>query len=276
MAENQTPNIGETPCEGKTFPTIESKKGTKKHFIKEYAKNRPLNGKEVANLASKIDTTPNYVHKVLSLARTEGKKIRGRKGRIFAHGKAYFGFAVMPDTAAMLTAPIVNGKTGMKQIGFKRLNPCSCQIHVNGKIVIWPYSTGWKEWLTNEFMRHGWTQSIAKFVVDQAIIHFDTIETGTKPLDSSFLPGEFRIEADWGITIVRDNTPEKGVLELKLDIPKMQHFLGLPEIQKRLAVIEQGSVTLNQSYKSVVALLLTLDKRWESIYKDLFESGRSE
>ena len=51
---------------GKHLPTSTSKKTTKKHFIKEYAKNRPLNAKEIANLANKIGTTPNYVHKILS------------------------------------------------------------------------------------------------------------------------------------------------------------------------------------------------------------------
>jgi hypothetical protein len=173
----------------------------------------------------------------------------------------------MPDTAAMLTAPIVNTKTGMKQIGLKGINPCSCQIHSNGRIVIWAHSIGWKEWLTQEFIRFGWKLNVAKYVVDQAVIHISTIEAGVKPLDASFLPKELNLETEWGVAIVRDNTPEEGVLEVKLDIPKMQQFLGLPEIQKRLAIIEQGSVTLNQAYKTIVALLLTLDKRWENVYK---------
>jgi hypothetical protein len=258
--------IGEKST-GKLLPTTEGQKRTKKHFIMEYAKNRPASALEIAN---KAQTTTNYVYKVLSQIKKPSKIIRGRNGRIFAHGKAYFGFAVMPDTALMLDAPVVNHKTGMKQIGFKKINPCSCQIHSNGKIVIWAHSIGWKEWLVNEFMHYGWSANVARFVVEQAIIHYSTLEAGVKPLDSSFLPAELCIEAEWGLAIVRDNTPEKGVLEIKLDIPKMQHFLGLPEIQKRLAVIEQGSVMLNQAYKSVVALLLTLDSRWETIYKSLY------
>ena len=181
----------------------------------------------------------------------------------------------MPDTAALLSAPIVNNRTGMKQIGFKGINPVSCQIHSNGRIIIWPHSTGWKDWLSSEFMRFGWSANIAKFVVEEAKINFCTIEAGTKPIDSSFLPTELNIEAEWGVALVRDNTPEKGVLEIKLDIPKMQHFLGLPEIRKRLAVIEQGSVTLNQTYKTVVALLLTLNKQWEGISKLFYDEKES-
>jgi hypothetical protein len=182
---------------------------------------------------------------VRSQARKPSKDIRGRNGRIFAHGKSYFGWTVMPDTVALLLAPVLNHRTGMKQIGYKGVNPCSCQIHPNGRIIIWPHSTGWKEWLTSEFIRLGWSSNVARFVVDQAMIQFSSIEAGTKPIDPTFLPEELFIEAEWGVAIVKDNTPEKGVLEVKFDIPKMQHFLGLPEIRKRLTVIEQGSITLN-------------------------------
>ena len=250
----------------KDLPTSQGKKRTKKQFILDYAKNRPISALEVAN---KIDTSPSYVWKVLSQERSLGKKLRGRKGRIFAHGKFYYGWTVMPDTAALLQAPVINPRTGMKQIGYKRVNPCSCQIHPNGRIIIWPHSTGWKEWLTSEFIRLGWKVNVARFVVDQAMIQFSSIEAGAKPIDPTFLPEELFIEAEWGVAIVKDNTPEKGVLEVKFDIPKMQHFLGLPEIRKRLQVIEQGSVTLNQTYRTVVALLLSQNNHWEDIIKFL-------
>jgi hypothetical protein len=267
MAESQTGDnsLANKQHKGKILPTIQSNKYTKKHFIKEYAKNRPLNAIEIANLANKIVTTPNYVHKVLSIARTEGKMLRGRKGRIFVHGKSYFGWSVMPDTASMLLAPVLNSRTGMKQIGYKGVNPCSCQIHSNGRIIIWPHSTGWKEWLISEFIRYGWTAEMARFVVEQALIQFSSIEGGAKPIDPTFLPETLFIEAEWGVALVKDNTPEKSVLEVRFNIPRMHHFLGLPEIRKRLAVIEQGSVTLNQAYKSVVALLLQQNRQWEAL-----------
>jgi hypothetical protein len=242
----------------KGLPTTKGKKNTKKAYILEYHENNPW--ATALEIARKINTTQSYVWKVISNARKPSKEIRGRKGRIFAHGKSYYGWTVMPDTAAMLLAPVINSRTGMKQIGYKGVNPCSCQIHSNGRIIIWPHSTGWKEWLTSEFIRLGWSPNVARFVVAQASIHFSSIETGAKPVDPAFLPEEVYIEAEWGVAIVRDNSPEKGVLEVKIDIPKMQHFLGLPEIRKRLAVIEQGSVTLNQSYRTIVALLLSIER----------------
>jgi hypothetical protein len=257
----------------KDLPTFQGKKGTKKQFIIEYAKNRPISALE---LAKKIDTTPSYVWKVLSQERNLGKKLRGRKGRIFAHGKAYYGWSVMPDTAAMLMAPVINPRTGMKQIGYKRVNPCSCQIHPNGRIIIWPHSTGWKEWLTSEFIRLGWNANITRFVLDQAMIQFSSLEAGTKPIDPTFLPETLFIETEWGVALVKDNTPEKGVLEVRFDIPKMQHYLGLPEIRKRLAVIEQGSITLNQTYKTVVALLLSQNNYWENIIKRLINQREGD
>ena len=39
----------------------------------------------------------------------------------------------------VLVAPVVNVRTGMKQVGFEgRGDPCSCQIHGNGHFIIWP------------------------------------------------------------------------------------------------------------------------------------------
>jgi len=244
----------------KDLLTTKGKKTTKKHFIIAYAKNRPASALEIAN---KVHTTPNYVWKVLSQARKPSKDIRGRNGRIFAHGKAYYEWTVMPDTATMLNAPVLNQRTGMKQIGYKTVNPCSCQIHPNGHIIIWPHSSGWKEWLTKEFTRLGWKENVARFVVEQAKFHVNTIEAGIKPCDPTILPQELSIQTEWGAVFARDNSPEKGVIELKLSIPNMKRYLGLPEITKRLQVIEQGSVTLNQSYRTIVALLLSLEREWQ-------------
>ena len=182
----------------------------------------------------------------------------------------------MPDTAAMLKAPILNQRTGMKQIGYKTVNPCSCQIHPNGHIIIWPHSTGWKEWLTREFTRLGWKENISRFVVEQARLHISTVEAGVKPADPTLLPRELFIETEWGLVLVRDNSPEKGVLELKLSIPDMKRYLGLPEISKRLQVIEQGSITLNQTYRTIVALLLSWDRQWQNQNRALNESSKED
>jgi hypothetical protein len=227
--------------------------------IESHLNNPQLSAQEIAR---QFNTTPNYVWKVLSNARKPSKIIRGRNGRIFAHGKVYYEWSVMPDTVAMLKAPVINYKTGMKQIGYIRNgHPCSCQIHVNGHVIVWPHSTGWLEWLIGKFIDFGWKQAVAKYVVDQLRISCSTVEAGVKPRDSSFLPQEFSLETEWGFVLVRDNTPEKGVLEVKLSVPDMQRYLGLPEIKKRLDVIEQGSVTLNQSYKAIVALLVSMENQ---------------
>jgi hypothetical protein len=83
-------------------------------------------------------------------------------------------------------------------------------------------------------------------------------ECGVKPVDPCFLPKELCMETDWGLVVVRDDTPEKSVLELKLSIPDLKRYLGLPEIKKTLEVIEQGSLTHNQSHKTMEALLISL------------------
>jgi hypothetical protein len=165
----------------------------------------------------------------------------------------------MPDSVAKLTAPVINPKTGMKQIGFiKEGDPRSCQIHTNGHLIVWSHSVGWRDWLTMELIAFGWNRELAQFVVDQLMVSVEVAECGVKPVDPCFLPKELCLEMDWGLMIVRDDTPENGVLELKLSIPDMKRYLGLPEIKKTLEVIEQGSLTHNQSHKTIEALLISL------------------
>jgi hypothetical protein len=158
-----------------------------------------------------------------------------------------------------LKAPVINSRTGMKQIGsLKQSDPCSCQIHPNGHLIFWPHSSGWREWLSNQLTNYGWKNDLAQLITNQATLNVNVVEGGVKPGDPTFLPKDLLLQMEWGAVLVRDDTPEKGVLELKLSVPDMQRFLGLPDIKKRLEVIEQGSMTHAQSQKTIEALLISL------------------
>jgi hypothetical protein len=243
--------------DGKPLPTTQGKKKTKKYFILEYYKNIPYAiASEVAN---KINTTPSYVYKTLSEARKPSKNIRGRNGRIFAHGKVFYEWWVTSSALTILKAPVINSRTGMKQIGsLKQSDPCSCQIHANGHLIFWPHSNGWREWLSNQLTNYGWKNDLAQLITNQATLNVNVVEGGVKPGDPGFLPKDLYLETEWGVVLVRDDTPEKGVLEVKLSVPDMQRYLGLPDIRKRLEVIAQGSITHAQSQKTIEALLISL------------------
>jgi len=249
----------------KPLLTTKGQKRTKKYFILEYYKNRPTSALEVAN---RIHTSPGYVYKVRSQARKPSKDIRGRNGRIFAHGKVYYQWHVMAGSVAKLNAPVINQRTGMKQIGFiEKGDLCSCQIHPNGHLIVWPHSIGWQEWLVKQLAILGWTQELSRYIVDSLMVNVTVAECGVKPLDPCTLPKELSIKTLWGVAVVRDDTPEKGVLELKLSVPDLTRYLGLPEIKKTLDVIEQGALTHNQSHKTIEGLLI-------SLYRVLQEQGK--
>jgi hypothetical protein len=242
---------------GKDLPTTKGKKNTKKAYILEYYKNNPW--ATASEVARKIKTTQSYVWKVLSNARKPSKEIRGRSGRIFAHGKVFYEWYVMPTSVSVLKALVVNARTGMKQVGsLEQGEPCSCQVHANGHLIIWPRLNGWRDWLAEALTSCGWTAELSRLVVEQARINVSVVEGGVKPGDPSFLPKDFYLETEWGAVLVRDDTPEKSVLEVKLSIPDLQRYLGLPDIKKRLEVIEQGSLTHAQSQKAIEALLISL------------------
>lgn len=249
--------------DSKDLPTTKGKNSTKKAYILEYHKNNPW--ATAFEIARRINTTRSYVWKVLSNARKPSKEIRGRNGRIFAHGKVYYEWFVMPSSFESLNAPVANFRTGMKQIGsLEQRDPCSCQIHANGHLIIWARSNGWRDWLVGALTSCGWKKELSHLVVEQARLNVSVVEGGVKPLDPSFLPKDFYFETEWGAVLVRDDTPEKGVLELKLSIPDLQRYLGLPDIKKRLEVIEQGSLTHSQSQKAIEALLISLHRLLES------------
>jgi len=242
---------------GKDLPTTEGKLSNKKAFIIKYRTNNPQS--DASEIAQKIGTSVGYVWKVLSQARKTGKEIRGRSGRIFAHGKVFYEWWVTPSALTTLKATVINFRTGMKQIGsLKQSDPCSCQIHPNGHLIFWPHSNGWREWLSDQLTNYGWKNDLAQLITNQATLNVNVVEGGVKPGDPGFLPKDLYLETDWGVVLVRDDTPEKGVLELKLSIPDLNRYLGLPEIKKRLEVIEQGSLTHNQSHKTIEALLISL------------------
>jgi hypothetical protein len=247
---------------GKALPTTQGK-NTKKAYILEYCKNNPWS--KASEVAHKIGTTPGYVWKILSKSRKPSKEIRGRDSRIFAHGKLFYEWWVTPSSINVLNAPIVNDRTCMKQIGLIENNdPCSCQIYPNGHLIIWPRGVGWREWLSEKLQVFGWNRELSKLVVEQITLNANVIEGGVKPGDPVFLPNDLFLKTDWGAVLVRDNTPENGVLELKLSVPDLKSYLGLPEIRKKLEVIEQGSVTHAQSQKTIEALLISLLRVLES------------
>jgi hypothetical protein len=117
--------------------------------------------------------------------------------------------------------------------------------------------------LVEKFSSCGWSRENAKVVVDHAQLNVAVVEGGVKPRDPSFLPKDLYLETEWGVVLARDNSPERGVLELKISIPKMQKYLGIPEIAKRLEVIEQGFITIAQRQRAIEALLYALCKLQE-------------
>ena len=242
---------------GKFLPTMKGKECPKKAYIIKYRANNPQ--APAFEIAEKIKTTTGYVYKTLSEARKLSKDIRRRSGRIFAHGKIFRENWITQSLLSILKVPVINLRTGMQQIGsVKRGDPCSCQIHQNGHLIIWPRSSGWREWLVEELSAYGLSKEDARFIVENARLNVSVVEGGIKPGDPGFLPKDFYLETEWGAVLVRDDTPEKGVLELKLSVPDMQRYLGLPDIRKSLEVIEQGSLTHNQSHKTIEALLISL------------------
>lgn len=225
---------------------------SKRQLIVRYHRNSPeMTAKQIASM---LKTTEGYVYNVWNKSEVE----RPRRDRIFGvggHGRVWYENAVLVRQFKRLRAVVVNSRTGMKQIGFKdRGDPCSCQVHSNGKVIIFPHGLAWRPWLISEFQKAGWDSDLASLVVETTYLVVKELH-GAARVPKDFLPHDFYAKTDWGVVVVRDTSPYPNTFEMKLIVPDMQKYLGLPEIQQKLKAVEQGSVTMNQALRAILTVL---------------------
>lgn len=256
-----------------THHTFQSEKKTKADRIRHLKRNNPkITASEIAKI---VPTSVSYVENVLSTAKQSGEVKRRREERLYAvlHGSMFYRDEVMSEWYEELEAPIVNGKTGMKQVGFKeRGDPCSCQIHKNGGVVVFPHASDWREWLCDTLTKLGWDFGKSSLLVDNLVLQVVLAEGGVRIPDGYF-PESFHLETHWGVLVVRDNSPTKNMLELKLSVPDLDRYLGLPEIKMQMDLLHKGSMTNNQLLRRNTALLLQLASKLAQWRND-FESAK--
>jgi hypothetical protein len=222
-----------------------------------------------SEIAQKVKTSVGYVYNVISDDRKSARVSpeRGGSGRSFggvSRGLSYFEDVVLSEWVRELRAPVVNRRTGMKQIGFKNNgDPCSCQFHRNGRVIIFPHALGWQEWLVDELVGCGWSRGKAELLVRNCQFTVKVIEAGVK-VPEGCLPKTLMLKTNWGFMLVKDDSPTKNTLEIKLSVPDLQRYLGLPEIRRDLQLLIQGGLTHNQLLRAVVALLLKQRRGGES------------
>ena len=211
----------------------------KDDIIKFHANNTNIKSKEIA---FKYKTTPAYVYNCISKHRKSNHTERWskcRSGGLSQHGLSFYEDHILPSWYDDLGVPVVNGKTGMKQIGSKGLgDPCSAQFHKSGKVIVYVHGIGWRYWLRGQLVKYGWDRDRGILLVDYGLkFEVCNIEISKAKSGRYLLPKGFRLETNWGFVICRDNTPEKGSLEMKVSVPNMKKYLGLSEIQKNQQLI---------------------------------------
>jgi hypothetical protein len=144
----------------------------------------------------------------------------------------------------------------MKQVGFKgKGDPCSLQLHRNGRAIVFPHALGWQDWLVDRLVECGWERSRGRLLVDNCRLTVKVLEAGVK-IPDGYLPKDLMIKTAWGFMLVRDDSPTKNTLEIKISVPDLERYLGLPEIKKDLQLLVQGGLTHDQLLRAVVAMLL--------------------
>ena len=214
------------------------KKRTKKQYIKQYILNNHYY--EPSDIAQKANTSLSYVYNVISESK---KSVRSERyyskhlGGLSSHGLSFFEDSVLSSWYDALNVPIVNPKTGMKQVGFKKKGePCTCQVHRNGRVIVYPHGLGWKDWLVSELKSSGWEDDQAFLLIDSLHSSLKVAEVGVKTPEG-YLPKNICLRTAWGVVVVKDDSPSKNTLEIKLNVPDLARFLGLPEIHKKLDLI---------------------------------------
>ncbi|MDI6847002.1 MAG: hypothetical protein QMD23_02580 [Candidatus Bathyarchaeia archaeon] len=242
-----------------TSPSVKGETQNKCQLIIQYKVNNPE--MKASEIAHKARTTPGYVYNVLSNYK---KRIRverwgsGRSNGLVGHGLSFYEDAVPSAWYGELAAPVVNFRTGMKQVGFKgNGDPCSCQLHRNGRVIIFPHALGWQDWLIKRLVSCGWSRDMSELLVMNCRLTVKVVEACVK-VPEGYLPEHLLLKTAWGFVLVKDDSPRKNTLEIKLSVPDLERYLGLPEIKKKLDLLVQGGPTTNQLLRAAVALLLQL------------------
>lgn len=76
-----------------------------------------------------------------------------------------------------------------------------------------------------------------------------------------FLPEGIFLNTYWGMAVIRDNSPTKNTLEIRLSVPNLKGFLGLSKLEERIEVIAKGTMTNNQLMRGIAGLLLKLSEK---------------
>jgi hypothetical protein len=143
----------------------------------------------------------------------------------------------------------------MKQLGFLADgDPVSAQFHRNGRVIVFPHGLEWREWLTQELVRCGWDSERAELLMRSLHFVVKTAEGGIRTHDG-YLPKDLMLKTSWGFMLVKDDSPSKNTLEIRLSVPDLERYLGLPEIRKELAVLMQGTMTMQQALRALVFLV---------------------
>lgn len=105
--------------------------------------------------------------------------------------------------------------------------------------------------------RARWDRARCELLVNNLRFTTVAIEAGVKAPEG-FLPKDLFLKTDWGVTVVKDDSPTKNTIELKLSVPDMKQYLGLPEIRKQLEVLAQSSMTANQLIRVLATSVMAL------------------
>jgi len=240
--------------------TVKSKERTKRELVIQYYINNPrMNARQIAR---KAKTSVGYVWNILSKYKREMSSERWGSKRLYGgvRGLSFFEDAVLPEWYDELGAPVVNSRTGMKQIGLKSNgDPCSLQIHRNGRVIIFTHALGWQDWLVDRLMECGWAQSRGRLLVDNCRLTVKVLEAGVK-VPKGIISKDLIVKTTWGFMLVRDDSPTKNTLEVKISVPDLERYLGLPEIRKKLQLLVQGGLTHEQLLRAALALLIQNEK----------------
>ena len=74
-------------------------------------------------------------------------------------------------------------------------------------------------------------------------------------MTDGLLPKDLIVKTAWGFMLVKDDSPSKNTLEVRLSVPDLERYLGLPEIRKQLCVLTQGTMTMQQALRALVFLV---------------------
>lgn len=223
--------------------TIEGQVKTKKEFILKLIRSKNPD-QSLRELAETHNLSYGYMRNIRSRYMTSKRGRLGRSSLYDVHGLCFFYESIPVSWVEGLDVLVVNGRSGMRQIGFKgKGDPCSVQFEKNGAVRIYVHRRIWRPWLLERLLGAGWNSDQAESLAFSKNLKPKRVEVPVRIPGIDSLAERLGFDdlvTDAGISIHLRDGSHPDAAEVVVDFNGLAGHLGIADLKRDMAAVKAG------------------------------------